>query len=427
MARARFLSFVVLALAAAACSPTQTFGTVEGMRCSNFGDEVCSQEAGFPRARCDFDNTWHILEHCGSATCIVENQSGGQHRTRCGNSPATGGGTRAVDANSGPKDTATFVDTAPSQDTDSKTEPKGDTTTAASVACGGYSCDGKEMCTFIGTCESKACTTACKHGERCSFGVCSAHCYGSCAATEYCKFSTGGSWIAECSKLGCALPMDLGTAVAAVGLQLAATPTAACAHLGGAKLALNQAMASVGIDAAALGAGIVGGLETLAFSDLAGKSNVALLGHADNAKPCPTGAPCGLTLSKGENLKPATAGTAGPCQLRWSVNGQGRHDGLPIPLRLGTVRLPLVLRNADVQIGGDLQTAEVCGYVSPADLNVALSGLSTASGLGFQLKQATQAGAGKVDIDSDGDGKLDAWSVALTIKLQNAILTKWSP
>ncbi len=427
MQRALCLVFVLLVLAAAACSPTQTFGTVDGMRCSNFGDEVCSQESGFPRARCDFDSTWHILEHCGAATCIVENLSGGQHRTRCGNSPSTGGGRRVVDANGGPQDASEDVDIAAGNPWDAAVEPKKDVAAPTLVACGGYSCDGKEMCTFVGTCESKACPATCTHGQRCIFGTCQTHCYGTCASTEFCKFATDSKSADECSKLGCTPPLDLGTAVAAVELLLPSTPTAACAHLKAATLPLNKTLAGVQITATDLEAGIKYGQETLAFADLGGLADVAMVARETNGKACDGKTPCGLVLSKGENLHPSVTAVPGACKLRWNADAKGRYAQLPVPLRLGLLRVPLVVRDAQVDIASDLKSAEVCGVVTQADLDAALSGLSSTSGPGFQLKQVALTSAGKADIDTDGDGKLDARSVALTFKLQSAILTKWSP
>ncbi|MBM4344967.1 MAG: hypothetical protein FJ100_16485 [Deltaproteobacteria bacterium] len=413
---------VALALLAAACSPTQTFGTVEGLRCSNQGDEVCSQEAGFPRARCDFDGTWHILEHCGASTCIVENAPGGQHRTRCGGSQPTGGGAIQVDAKAGPPPTGDATTVA---EVDSKAEPKADSTGTPAVACGSYSCVGVDMCTFFGTCESKSCPTACTHGARCSLGVCLPHCYGTCASTEYCKFGTDAKSADMCSKLGCQVPLDLGTAVAAIGMQLPATATTACAHLKGAAVAFNHALASVPVAAADLEGTLTSGGETLAFADLAGLAQVALLGTTALGTPC--GSPCLVQLSKAENLHPAMVGVPGPCALRWTAKGPGRFDKLPLPLRLGAVRVPLLLRDVEVVIASDLKTAEVCGHVGSAEVAAALSGLPTASGPGFQIKTALQQGAGKPDVDSDGDGKADAWSVALTLATTAAQLTKWSP
>ena len=93
----------------------------------------------------------------------------------------------------------------------------------------------------------------------------------------------------------------------------------------------------------------------------------------------------------------------------------------------GTLLKLFALPGAQVAIGADLKGAEVCGMVTSADLTAALSGLSTASGPGFQIKQATQTGAGKPDLDSNCDGVADAWSVALSFKTVPALLTKWVP
>lgn len=401
--------------AAAACSPTQTFNTVEGMRCTATGDEVCSQETGSPRARCDFDGQWHIIESCGAEPCIADPAGLGQHTTRCGGAPTAGkdsAGLSTGGADATKRDPSEF---------DAGWAGSGDAlpTSGAGPDCGAYTCPAKQVCTLGDACEDNSCPTACRHGERCSLGVCVQYCYGSCAASEYCAPAELGDW---CKTMGCTAPMDLGAALVATDVDIALpdAASAACAHLAGAQFSLNKALAGAAVAGPALNGSIHDGTETVAVASLPDGSVACLTAQISGA--CPSGAAaCKVMLSKHDNLAVPASGLA-PCKARRTANGDNVFKQLPLPLRLGKARLPALVGNAKVTVPADAGSAEVCGYLTKADLQAMLSPLPAGAGVAFQILKAIAP-----DIDSDGNGTADAYSLHLTLKLRPAELDKWLP
>ncbi|MSQ81427.1 MAG: hypothetical protein EXR77_00715 [Myxococcales bacterium] len=404
-----------------ACSPTQNFGSVEGLTCSRSGDQVCSKEPGNPRARCGFDNNWTILEKCNELPCVVVTLSGGLHSTSCGGTPSE---IQTDVVTTRQPDTISTSDTSEDSNRSSDIKPEGKDAISGTSAtnCGSYVCSAKQLCTLGGACEDNACASPCGHGERCSLGVCLSYCSGTCASTEYCPPDPLGD---QCQKLNCTPPMDLGAAFVAVDLQAQATADSqACAHLAGATLTLNNALQAVGLGGDGLAGGIALGADTLTIATLPVQGSAVLLAKKANSKPCAATGVCGVVLSKADNLNPAGA-AAQPCKPRYAVNKSDRFEVLPLPLRLGTIRVPLFVRNAAVMVAADSKSAELCGHVAKADIDVALSGLSKASGTAFQLLQKLVTSG--PDVDSNGDGTKDVWAVRFVVQLAPAVLNKWAP
>lgn len=397
------------------CGPTQTFGTVEGLRCVRFGDEVCSAEAGFPRAHCDFDGNWHILEHCGDTTCIVEPGSGGQMKTRCGNTPAP----KKVDASE--LDTAGKTDSNGGNPSDSKEGPS-DTGSGikdsgnAGVTCEGYTCGAKQQCSFTSACEDLDCPAPCKAGERCSLGLCATYCSGNCFSTEYCAPSTQGD---ACEKMGCSAPTDLGAAYVAVELDVVITQPIvgeqACSHLKGFQLTLNDKLAklSAGLDVGQL---VEVGSDSIVLATLP-EGNAAFLGRPTSPSPgqCVAMASCAVQLSKYDGL--AVPASAGVCPARYVAGANGRFAKLVLPLFLGA-RVPMVMSDVAVDMPAEGTQAVLCGYVAGPALVAAQSAVPLLAG---------KLAAAVPDVDSNGDGIQDGYSLRVALKLKPAKLGQWLP
>lgn len=408
--------FTVATTAWFGCGPTQTFGSIDGLHCTRFEDEVCSAEGGFPRARCDFDGTWHILEHCGDSLCIVDGAINFGHvQTHCGNTPVKGAGDISKVETSG-QAALTDVDASTSgfDSSSGGDAAKQPDAVSGPVQCGDYTCTGKQMCSVAGACEDTTCALNCKAGERCGLGVCTTYCFETCFSDEFCQPSPAGD---TCVKMGCVAPTDLGAAYLAVGLHMDVTPIVAglgvCGHLSGAKLSLNASLAAL-FPADVLAKLVATGTNTLLIATLP-EGNAALLGRTVSAAKCATDSSCAVELSKHDNLSlPAPGGT---CPLRWLAGSNGRFAKVVLPLA-AEVRLPLIISDVAVAMASNGKTAELCGYVDAGGLAAAKS---VTPGLAKWLNTAV------ADVDTNGDGKADAWSVHATVDLKPAKLSKWLP
>ena len=74
----------------------------------------------------------------------------------------------------------------------------------------------------------------------------------------------------------------------------------------------------------------------------------------------------------------------------------------------------------------DHSEAWVCGAVTLESLQGALSSAYLAKGLPLPTA-AELAKLAPRDLDLSGDGKPDAWSVVLQLKLKPAVVASWSP
>jgi hypothetical protein len=131
---------------------------------------------------------------------------------------------------------------------------------------------------------------------------------------------------------------------------------------------------------------------------------------------------CSVFASKSDNL--STASTASSCPSRWRTDGQ--LSAMWLPLQSAFERSPLRMRNPQVQWASDAQSAYLCGIVEGKAVRAALSATLGAKGLPLpsdaQLTQQVPA-----DVDTDGDGKADAWRAVVRLELAGAQLGGWLP
>jgi len=409
-----------------ACSPPTAFDTVEGLRCTIINDEACSDEPGFPRARCTFERTWQIVEKCADQGCFVAPTSGGRHITACGHAP-TGVASSSPDATAAKADTAAGADTA--KDTgaakvDTKEAADTGAPTGPPTQCDGYTCGHGQACIAGDGCDHVGC--ACKAGERCvplSEGkdaklTCATYCFGTCWTDDFCS-PAGPDTAGLCKAAGCAAPADLGAAWVAVSLAIdptAAAPGPACDHLPGAKAAFNS-WAQATLSAGWAGAAAADGGNTVVLASLL-SGNAAMVARTKGGAPCPATGLCAVELSKRDNLE-VPSSTGGTCQARFPAGALGRFARMAVPIVHGGQRGSLVLHDVAVAMPADQTSAVACGYVNSAGLAAFTAAVVPAA--------AGSAASWPADVDSTGKGKADAWSVRVELSLRPATLAKWLP
>lgn len=393
-------------LALAACSPPNS-ASVEGVVCTNPGDEVCSLEAGFPRARCEMDGQWHILEKCAPATCNVQDNRAGNRTTWC----SSGGTTSAPgkDAATGSKDSGS----GPGPVSDSAGQPK-------ATACLGYACDIGQACIGIDGCEDPGCAP-CQAGQRCVAGACHDYCDGVCFESQHCGPGKDGDVLGQCAAMSCAAPLTA-TAAVATGIQwlTGAKASEACPGMSGAGATLLSS-ASFGWSPVQSQAEVQAGAAVVGFSDAPSK-DAWLVGRRSGG--CTPGQGCTLKVSRHDNLA-VDKGSAQICGYRFPPGSAL----VPLPVRRAFERGTLGLSKATWTRGVNVDTgapnAILCGAFDDVAMRALLSQSLGVAGMNLPT-QAALAGVVKPDFSSSG-GVLDMWSVVLRVELAADATVVWAP
>ena len=408
-----------------ACSPPAALSSIEGRPCGDMGDQACSTEPGSPRAECN-GFAWRIIESCGVQGCNTV-QSGSNSIAYCG---TTAPDTTAADVLAPKADggTASKPDAADGGSSDSSGGPKG------TVQCDGWKCAAGLVCSGVGGCEAPGCLPACGAGQRCvgkPVDACQDYCGGLCYEKQWC--SPGLQEVpGSCSTLPCAVPSVMAETYVATAVQLAEGASAVAAHCkdSAAGYSLTGALGTVSQLSKVFGdlqdptqAAVASGLQTFALT--ANGSGWAWLSvRRQSGAPCTT-ASCPLIASKYDNLDSAAV-PGGVCLLRSRNGSTGESKPWPLSIRNEFTRYDLLLRRPTVQMDADLQQAWVCGAVTLESLQGALTSSYAAKGLPIPSGAELNALVPR-DVDSDGDGKPDAWSVVLKLTLKPATVALWSP
>lgn len=411
---------ILLAALACACSPPAVEATIEGRTCSGFGSQACSTEPGSPRAECD-GFSWRILEFCGAQGCNTL-QTSWNILAYCGNTPPSnlpdgGGDGQGVKT-----------------DTVSSVQPDAGSTTAAAVPCYGWQCSAGLVCSGVGGCEAPGCLPPCGAGQRCvakPVAACQDYCGGGCFTSQWCTPSAKDA-SGTCTTLPCALPALSTETYVATEVVLAEGASAVAAHctdpaagysLPGAVGALTQLTKVFGYVQNPTQIAVASGLQTVALTangaGWAWLSAKRLPGALCGSSPCP------IAVSKADNLDSQEAPEGG-CRLRSRNSSAGESKPWPLSLRNEFTRFDILLRRPTVQMASDHSEAWVCGAVTLLSLRAALTASYVAKGLsvpsGAELESLVPP-----DVDSDKDGKPDAWSVVLKLTLKPAAVASWSP
>lgn len=411
-----------------ACSPPTTQSSIAGRLCSDFGDQACSTEPGSPRAECN-GFSWRILEYCGAQGCNTL-QTSQTTLAYCGSTPpsvtadVTGGDTQ-------PGKTDAGVDGKG----DAKVDPNADASPAGgTVQCDGWKCAAGLVCSGVGGCEAPGCLPACGAGQRCvgkPIDACQDYCGGLCYEKQWCEpglKEVPGS----CATLPCSVPSLVSDTFVATAVVLAEGASAVAAHckdpaagysLAGATGTVSQLTKVFGDLQNPTQAAAASGLQTIALT-----ANGA--GWAWLSTRRLTGAPCGnspcqLVASKYDNLDSLQVPN-GVCLLRSRNGSTGESKPWPLSLRNEFNRYDLLLRQPTVQMAPDRSEAWVCGTVTLESLQGALTSAYAAKGLAIPTSAELESMVPR-DVDTNGDGKPDAWSVVLQLTLKPAAVALWSP
>ncbi len=397
----RLFTFLAAALLCGACSPTLS-ASIEGTACAVVGDEVCSLEAGHPRARCGDDFQWHVVESCGTATCAV-NRAGGLNVTNC-----LGISSGTSDVSSGGK-----TDTA-SGTPDSK---GGDSTTAVSgFACGGWSCASGQACIGIDACEDTGCI-GCQAGQRCVAGACRDVCDNSCFQAQHCKPSANDP-LGACVAMACSAPADA-TAAVAVGITwpTGAAATTACGS--GQTAAGTALLAKYGWQDLYSATAVQGGGTTIAWIKTASGDAFAV---GRRTGTCGDTGNCMLTVSRHDTLAVDTTTSGGPCGYRFGPDS----SWLPLPVHRSFERGEVRVSQPKWTHAPGSDVAVVCGAVTAEAVQAVLS--QSLGAMQQPIPSATALSQQVApDVDSNGDGKTDAWSIAVQVKLRDTTSVGWLP
>ncbi len=383
----------------AACSPTVS-ASVEGQACSTVGDEICSLESGHPRARCESDFQWHILESCGAATCAVVSDGSGLNITSCLN-----GSTATSDTVSSGGDTSSGT----------KTDSKGSDTiqTISGFSCGGWTCPSGQACTGIDACEDTGCI-GCQAGQRCANGACHDLCDNACFASQHCQTNSLDP-LGSCAAMACTAPIDVTAAVAtAIDWPTGGMAQVACGN--GYKGAATTLLAKYGWQDLYSAATVKSGGTTLAWIPLpVGEAFVIGRRSGD----CGEGQSCALKLSRHDNLDVDTPG-GGVCSYRFEPGS----TWAPLPVHSDFERAELRVSKPSLQT---YDTAKyVCGFVTAEAVQAVLS--QSLGAMGQPIPTATVlAQQVPADFDSNSDGKADAWSIAIEVTVHATTSVVWLP
>lgn len=397
----RSLAFVVALLLCGSCSPTLST-SLEGTACAIVGDEVCSLESGHPRARCGDDFQWHIIESCGSATCAV-NRVGGLNRTSCLNGQGGGGDAGGT---TGKPDTVTSGPDSQGKDT---------VYVANGYACGGWNCPDGQACIGIDACEDIGCI-GCQAGQRCVAGACRDVCDNSCFSAQHCQPSATDP-LGTCAAMACSAPVDA-TAAVATGITWLVGAAAAAACDGGQIGAGTALLAKYGWQDTYSAAAVQGGGTTVAWVKTAGGDAFAVGRRTGNCSDTGT---CVLTMSRHDNLAVDQA-ASGPCGYRFLPGA----PWVPLPVHRSFERGEVRVAAPKWTRAPGSDVAVLCGHLSAEAVQAVLS-----QSLGAMQQPIPSAAALKQqavpDVDSDGDGKADAWSIAVQFKLRDTSAVGWLP
>lgn len=416
-----WIGLLAAAIGFAACGPSSRDLSIGGQSCARVGDEACSSESGFPRARCGEDGLWQIVEYCGERTCIIESADDGGFVTRCGAMDFDDAATTSPAPPDAKGTDAAAADAVKSGD---GTGQAGGGAGAGAVACVDGTCPVGWVCAAAGRCEQAGCLPPCGAGQLCLGQQCKDHCSGSCFAEQVCGADAKTCVASSCTPPS-SLPPTARIAVAGGWAEAAAIPEGLCevplANAATASLAGNELLASLGLASVHFGKGLEAGLETLALVPAAAGTDVWL---ARRTQPltCVQQGGCAFVASKSDNLSTVTPG--GVCPSRWTTTGTAAAAWLP--LQTAFERAPLRVSRPRIAVLVDGATAYLCGTVSGDAIRAAMTATSGAKALALptdaQLRQAVPA-----DADTDGDAKADGWRVAVRLDLAVAQLGGWLP
>lgn len=405
------------AAALAACSPPAATGSIEGRNCTTWGAQACSLEPGNPRAEC-WGANWQIAEYCGDRGCNVV-QNGGQTVAYCGDTPPPiNDAVSAWDLGGATKTDTSDASAPPDVGADSS---------ASQTYCWGWNCPLGQACSGVGGCEAPGCLPPCSAGQRCSgtTASCEDLCQGACFDSQWCSAAGGG----VCTAMPCKTPAFANLYVAAsLTLLEGAAAAQHCSKLsgsGGGVLGLSKVLGDLTEPSAAAASG---GQQTYALAELGGGAWGWLSARRSGATPC-TASECPITASKWENLQPDGNG-ASTCAPRnrtdASASGTASGTAWQLSLRNSLYRFGLTLSSVQLEVNAARTQAWLCGAVTPAALQAALSSSHSSTGLAIP-STAELVKLAAFDIDSDGNGSDDAWSVAVELSLQPGQLKGWLP
>ena len=398
-----------------ACSPPGVTSSIEGRVCTNWGAQACSLEEGNPRAEC-WGSNWQITEYCRDRGCNIQ-QIGGQTVAYCGDTPPS-----VTDTVSG-WDTWSG-DSWTSGDSSSDTAQGGD----AQTFCGAWTCPLGQACTGVSGCESPGCLPPCSAGQRCNGGgtpLCVDNCLGACFDSQWCFPIASG----VCSGMPCQTP-DFAKIFVAQGLALLQGPAAAShcpklANSGGGLIGLSKVLGDLENPSAAAA---IGGQQTYALAELSDGGWGWISARRSGTSPC-SATECPVTASKWDNLQPSGSG-GGTCELRSHTSAGGAAGGTgsswQLSLRNSLYRFQFTMSTVQLEVSAGRTQAWICGAVTPAAVQAALSSSHSSNGLAIP-STADLIKLAPFDIDSDGNGSPDAWSVAAELTLQPGQLKGWLP
>lgn len=403
------------ALLQLACSPPGVTSSIEGRVCTNWGAQACSQEDGNPRAEC-WGSNWQITEYCRERGCNTL-QMNGQTVAYCGDTPPN-----IADTASG-WDTWTG-DSWAGGDTSADTAQGGD----AQTFCNAWTCPPGQACTGVSGCEAPGCLPPCSAGQRCKGDgapLCVDNCLGACFDSQWCFPSGGG----VCSGMPCKTPV-FSKIFVAEDLSLLQGPAAAShcpklANSGGGLIGLSKVLGDLEKPSAAAASG---GQQTYALADLGDGGWGWISARRSGTSPC-TATECPVTASKWDNLQPSGNG-GDTCELRGHTSTADTAGGTgaswDLSLRNSLYRFQFSMSTVQLQVSAGRTQAWLCGAVTPASVQAALSSSHSSNGLAIP-STAELIKLAPLDIDSDGNGSADAWSVAMELTLQPGQLKGWLP
>ncbi len=365
---------------------------------------------------------WQIVEHCGAQGCNTM-QTSGNIVAYCGSTPPA----TTADVNGGDQWQAKADGTSSGQ-------PDAGSTAATPVPCDGWQCAAGLVCSGTGGCEAPGCLPACGAGQRCvgqPIQACQEYCGGLCYESQWCVpglQEVSGS----CAAMPCKAPVLTTATYVATEVVLAEGASAVAAHCKDPATGYSLADATGTVSQMGLVFGdlqnptqvaVQSGLQTVALT-ANGDGWSWLTARRQSGAPCGSGA-CPIVASKYDNLD-NVAVPNGSCLLRSRTTSTGEAHPWPLSLRNEFNRYDLLLRRPTVQMAVDHSEAWVCGAVTLESLQGALSSAYLAKGLPLPTA-AELAKLAPRDLDLSGDGKPDAWSVVLQLKLKPAVVASWSP